>query len=372
MILDRKNKLPVYKQIYEIILSEINAGVYSKTGLMPTEKDLCARFKAERNTVRKALQILVDEGRITRRKGSGTRLLQRTAARYNTILPELCLSGNKSVMFVTQEDYLNEGDVESFHFKLINSFDKRLSELGLNLIYKTAGKNGLFSEALHNAAPSAVIFDSYIHHSIHHEALRQEIPCISVNHYTPLMTSVVSNNYDGAYQVAKSLADAGHKKIALLLGKRSHQTCVERLSGFQSLYMSRGMMLEEKYLFTGDWHFSSGADTAEKIAAMKPDERPTAVFAFNDDMAYGCYSSLLRHKFTVPGDISVVGFDKSDRYEAIFPPLTTVDVNMNSIVDYACWFLINNLQGKAPSTNAKIQLDVKLVDNGSIMSLNAR
>ena len=370
MVLDRSNKLPIYKQIYDILLSEINRGIYGKTGILPTEKNLCERFDAERNTVRKALQILVDEGRIIRRKGSGTRLSDRFAAEQNNVLAELSKTGNKNILLVAQEDHLNEGDVVSFHFKLINGFYKRLSELGLNLLYKTAGKNGMFSEELRNASPAAVIFDSYIHHSIHREALRYGVPCISVNHYTPLMTSIVGNNYDGAYQVAKSLADAGHTRIALLLGKRSHQTCVERLSGFQSLYMSRGMLLDEKYMFAGDWHFGSGAETADNIAAMKPGERPTAVFAFNDDMAYGCYSSLLRHKLSVPGDISVVGFDKSDRYKAIFPPLTTVDVNKDAIVEYACWMLVNSLLGKAPSTNAKIQLDVSLVDNGSIMPIN--
>ncbi|MCL2057971.1 MAG: GntR family transcriptional regulator [Oscillospiraceae bacterium] len=369
MTLDRKNKLPIYKQIYDILLVEINNGTYNKNGVLPTEKELCERFGTERNTVRKALQIFVNEGRIIRRKGSGTRLVYQSPVMHNGALSDASQLLNKSVMLAAQEDYLNEGDVESFHYKLINSFDKRLSGLGLSLIYKTLGSNGLFSEALRNASPSAVIFDSYIQSSFHREALQFGMPCLSVNHYTPLMTSIVSNNYNGAYQVAKSLTDAGHRKIALLLGKRSHQTCIERMSGFQSLYMSRGMTLEDRYLFTGNWLFSSGVEAAERIAAMAPEDRPTAVFAFNDDMAYGCYSSFERRGISVPGDVSVVGFDKSDRYDSIFPPLTTVDVNMEAIVDYACWFLINNLLGKTPNANAKIQLEVKLVDNGSIMAI---
>jgi LacI family transcriptional regulator len=369
MPLDRKNRQPVYRQIYDILIAEINNGLYNKAGMLPTEKELCERFGVERNTLRKALQILVEEDRIIRRRGSGTKLLYPYSPVQKAVIQINGQAYNNSVLFVAQEDYLSEGDVESFHYKLINSFDKKLSEHGLHLIYKSVGRSGFITDAIRSLSPAAVIFDSFIHNSFHREALQFSAFCISVNHYTPLMTSVVSNNYEGAYQVAKSLTDAGHERIALLLGKRNHQTCIERLSGFQSLCMSRGIQIDEQYMYSGNWLFASGADTAEIIADLPPDKRPTAVFAFNDDMAYGCYNGLRLRGLSVPGDISVVGFDRSDRYISMFPPLTTVDVNMDAIVDYTCWVLANSLSGKSPKVNAKIQLDVRLVDNGSIGSV---
>jgi DNA-binding LacI/PurR family transcriptional regulator len=183
------------------------------------------------------------------------------------------------------------------------------------------------------------------------------------------MTSIVSNNFDGAYKVAETLTGAGHRRIAFILGKRSHQTTMERLSGVQSLYMTQGFPLQEQYLLEGSWLFSSGVAAGERILAMKSTERPTAVFAFNDDMAYGCFNALQRGGLSVPGDISIVGFDKSDRYSAMFPPITTVDVNLDAIVDYACWYLADSLAGKPPKARAKIQIDTTISDNGTIKNI---
>jgi LacI family transcriptional regulator len=102
---------------------------------------------------------------------------------------------------------------------------------------------------------------------------------------------------------------------------------------------------------------------------MKSAERPTAVFAFTDDMAYGCFNALERAGLSVPDDVSIVGFDKSDRYSGMFPPITTVDVNIDAIIDYACWYIFSRLRGMAPDKRAKIQIDTAIEDNGTIKKI---
>jgi DNA-binding LacI/PurR family transcriptional regulator len=74
----------------------------------------------------------------------------------------------------------------------------------------------------------------------------------------------------------------------------------------------------------------------------------------------------------VPGDISIAGFDKSDHYKAMFPPITTVDVNLDTIVDYACWYLSSSLSGWAPRIPAKIQIDTNICDNGTTAAPQAK
>ncbi|MCL2479954.1 MAG: substrate-binding domain-containing protein, partial [Treponema sp.] len=214
-----------------------------------------------------------------------------------------------------------------------------------------------------------IIFDSYNPDPCYQEAAGFALPCVSINHYTPLFTSIVSNNFEGAYRVTKELADAGHRRIAFITGKSSHQTSVERLNGIQALCGSRGISLESDCLISGDWTFGSGTEAAKKILGMKVSRRPTAVFAFNDDLAYGCYSVLRNRGLSVPADMSLVGFDKSDRYLDMFPPITTVDVNIDAIVDYACWYLSSCLSGFPPAGQAKIQIDTTICDNGTIRIL---
>jgi len=399
--LERSGKTPVFRQIYLILLREINDGIYNSEKKLPSEKELCQRFGVERNTVRKALQILVNENRITRVPGIGTKLLEEnrrgreteTGSEQRTDFApqrgsqdyDSGLSGqnknasrkisrikqkNNIVLLITQVDYLHSHDNESFHYKLIHSFEKRLSRLGYNLLFKPIGQNGIVAETIRSAIPRGIIFDSYNPDSYYREAAGFGLPCVSVNHYTPLFTSIVSNNYEGAYRVTKELADAGHRRIAVITGKSSHQTNVERMNGVQTLCGSMGINLKNEYIISGDWTFGSGAEAAKKILGMKAAQRPTAVFAFNDDLAYGCYSALQAAGVSVPADISLAGFDKSDRYIGMFPPISTVDVNIQAIVDYSCWYLSSSLSGWTPEGKVKIHIDATFCDNGTIKNLN--
>jgi DNA-binding LacI/PurR family transcriptional regulator len=364
--IDRNSKAPVYRQIYDILISEM--GLYGTNGKLPSEKNLCLRFNVERNTVRKALQMLADENRIVRVPGVGSKILAPGTSK-NIPLSRPVEKAGKIIILVTQIDYLHSPDGESFHYRLIHSLEKRLSRLGYNLLFKPAGKDGIVAETIQNAAPQGIIFDSFNQDTHYQEAAHSGLPCVSVNHYTPLFTSIVSNNFDSAYRITERLIGAGHKKIAFITGKSSHQTNMERLSGVQTLYTARGLSLKNVYLIPSDWTFGSGVLAAEKILTMKKAERPTAIFAFNDDLAYGCYSVLERQGLKIPEDISIVGFDKSDRYKGMFPPITTVDVNMYAIVDYACWYLENRFLGRAPGACAKIQIDTTICDNGTIKAL---
>jgi DNA-binding LacI/PurR family transcriptional regulator len=369
--IDRGSKTPVFRQIYDILVSEITEGLYPVNEKLPSEKMLCLRFDVERNTVRKALQILVDERWILRAPGIGSRVLSLNGPEKNPPAARPAVEAGGIIILITQVDYLNSPDGESFHYRLIHSLEKRLSRLGYNLLFKPAGEDGIVAETIRGAAPQGIIFDSFNQDTHYREAAFSGLPCVSVNHYTPLFTSIVSNNFDSAYRITDRLTGAGHEKIAFITGKSSHQTNMERLSGVQTLYTARGLSLRNEYLIPSDWTFASGVLAAEKILAMKAAERPTAVFAFNDDLAYGCYSVLKRQGLNIPEDISIVGFDKSDRYKGMFPPITTVDVNMDAIVGYASWYLENRFSGQAPKTCAKIQIDTTICDNGTIKTLRA-
>lgn len=360
--IDRKKNLPVYRQIHEILEEELRSGRYGQAELLPSEKELCGRFSVERNTLRKALQLLVEDGLVEKAPGYGTKILREK---------KLSLTGQlrRNILMLTMETDPLGQQVEYFHLKLMRLLEKEISGLGYNFVFKTLSQNNSLQEVVSYTSPAAILFDSHMQTTYYQEALKLNIPCISLNHYTPLLTSVVSNNFDGAYQVAKLMTGAGHRKIALITGKNGYQTTTERLSGFQSLYFRKNLSQEQLHIFAGNWLFDSGFEIAEKILAMPRDRRPTAIFAFNDDLAYGCLSSLQKHGVDIPGEISLVGFDRSDRYESIFRPITTVDVNIEDMVQYACWCLSGKLEGNSPKALAKIQIETSIIDNGTVRNM---
>lgn len=368
--IDRTIKLPVYKQIYAILNREMENGLYDHVEILPSEKELCERFDVERNTVRKALQILVEEGRVKKMPGYGTKILRGDEVGTKKE-EEHPVSIHDNILMLTRESNpLGNNHVESFHLKLMWLLEQKCSELGYNLVFKMLGANTSLEEIVAITRPAAIIFDSYFPAQYYQQASVLGVPCVSINHYTPWMLSVVSNNFDGAYQAIKRLTDAGHRRIALIAGKSEYQSSIERLGGVQSLYQKIGLPLQANYVFSGSWFFEFGASVGEKIAAMPEGKRPTAVFAFNDDLAYGCLSSLEKNGIRVPEDISLVGFDRSDRYENVFRPIDTVDVNIEAMVQYTCWYLFSMFTGHVPKAMAKLQVATEQVENGTVRELN--
>ncbi|MDR3312267.1 MAG: GntR family transcriptional regulator [Spirochaetaceae bacterium] len=362
--INRQDRQPVYRQIADILAAEIQQN-HVAGDLLPGEILLSRRFDVERNTVRRALYLLVTLGLIRKVRGRGSQVLSlRTPP--SALSPD---SGSRNIIFVTSASYLPKGQSESFHLALIRGFEKRFSDSGYNLVIKSIGDGQSLGNVMENLNAAAVIFDSHVPASCYQEGLDLKIPCVSVNHYTELVTSVVSDNFDSAYRMARLMADFGHRQFACVTGKAGYQTSAERLSGFQTYLREAGIFWNEIQVFAGDWTFDSGIQAAEQILTLKKSIRPTALFVFNDDMAYGCRSCLEKNGLAVPGNISLAGFDNTENYRGIFSPLTTVDVNINAIIDYTAWFLFARLAGRAPEKTAKIQIGATIVDNGSIESI---
>ncbi|MDR0585438.1 MAG: GntR family transcriptional regulator [Treponema sp.] len=360
MTFGKGNHKPVYRQIYGILVSELDKGLYDEKGMLPSEKELCVRFGVERNTIRKSLHLLVEENRVIRRPGLGTELVKPPKEGNGWE------AGGDPVLLVTQVDYLNTGKGESFHYKLIHSLGKRLSESGCNMLFRPVYNPEDFSRLIYGVSLRGIIFDSYNQNDYYREMIKRGLPALSLNQYTPLITSVVSDNFGASYSLVQRLFRAGHRRIACILGKSSYNSCQERLKGVRQFYAEQGMELGGEYLFEGDWLFSSGVEAAARILNMEAEKRPTAVFAFNDDMAYGCYSALTRGGFSVPADISIAGFDHTDRYAGVFPPISTVDVNLSAMVDYAAWYFTETLAGKAPPIPVRIEVPTTFCDMGTI------
>ncbi|MCL1792667.1 MAG: GntR family transcriptional regulator [Oscillospiraceae bacterium] len=349
-----------YAQICEMLEREIKSGLYDAPGKLPGERRLQERFGAERETVRTAVKILADKKIVAKVPGYGTKI-----AKTNQFGPD-----GKNILFVTKKDYLSGKNGEYFNLQLLEKFIKAFLVSGFNINFTAAGDRFNLAETAKNARAAAVIFEGCNKDSLYAKAKSLNIPCVSVNHYTSMLTSITSNNFDAAYDVAKTLVEAGHKNIAFVTGRDDCRTTAERLGGVQSYYAEHKLHLDKKYVISGRWHFASGYEAGEKILSMPPDERPTAVFAFNDDMAFGCLSCFENHKIHVPENISLAGFDRSEKYAALYRPITTVDSNIDAIADCAYWYLKSRIENTAPAACFKIQVDTSIIDNGTVKKTN--
>ncbi|GAA4478468.1 LacI family DNA-binding transcriptional regulator [Microbacterium panaciterrae] len=126
------------------------------------------------------------------------------------------------------------------------------------------------------------------------------------------------DQYRGARQAVRHLAELGHPRILHLAGPSQATDAVERVRGWRDELAERRLEIVDPA--TGDWSAASGYRLG-----MNLDVGPgTAVFAANDQMSIGLLSALRERGLRVPEDVSVVGYDDAPEAAYLYPPLTTV------------------------------------------------
>ncbi len=127
-----------------------------------------------------------------------------------------------------------------------------------------------------------------------------------------------------AYKMTRHLIESGHKKIGFIRGHIDHSATPLRHSGFVRAMDEAGFNVPDKFIVQGDFTFASGAVSARQILNLPNAERPTAIFASNDDMAAAVISVASEIGIKVPRDLSVCGFDDTPLARVIWPALTTI------------------------------------------------
>ncbi|KRA99928.1 hypothetical protein ASD83_05445 [Devosia sp. Root685] len=134
--------------------------------------------------------------------------------------------------------------------------------------------------------------------------------------------TVLTDNVDAAERATQHLIDLGHRRIGHLLGPEHNVVSRERFTGFARALAAAGLSPVPEWNFRGNFDMESGFSAAARFLSMT--ERPTAIFAANDESAIGFLSGLRQHGIICPRDISVVGFDDLGVAPHYVPPLTTM------------------------------------------------
>jgi len=160
-----------------------------------------------------------------------------------------------------------------------------------------------------------------------------------------------------AKEMTSFLIDQGHRDIGFIVGHPDHVSSRIRLEGFEQALESSGFTTSSGRIVHGDFTFRSGVKAAEKLLS-DPSNRPTAIFASNDDMAAGVLSVAGRLGIDVPGDLSVCGFDNTAIAQIIWPKLTTVAQPIRKMGRKAAALLLDRSNTDDPTVHT---LDFEIV-----------
>ncbi|QDH71438.1 LacI family DNA-binding transcriptional regulator [Marilutibacter alkalisoli] len=133
---------------------------------------------------------------------------------------------------------------------------------------------------------------------------------------------VVVDEFDAVCTLMAHLISLGHTRIAHLKGHAAHGGSSWRLAGYREGLRRAGLRYDATMVVDGEFSYDSGYAGANILLDLP--ERPTAIFAANDDMAAGVICAICERGLSVPGDISVCGFDDTPISRQIYPALTTV------------------------------------------------
>ena len=157
--------------------------------------------------------------------------------------------------------------------------------------------------------------------------------------------SVVTDNRAAAARATRYLIDLGHRRIAHIHSVSRHKALTsERLRGFFDAMREASLDVPPGYVINGDFTVESGEAAGHAILALT--ERPTAVFAANDEMAIGMLTVLRRAGIECPRDISVVGFDDISVASRYVPSLTTMRQPRDEIGRLATKTLLDILESE--------------------------
>lgn len=164
---------------------------------------------------------------------------------------------------------------------------------------------------------------------------------------------VITDNRYASETATRHLLELGHRRIGHIQGPRSNILSAAREAGFRAALQAFGVDLRPEWLLPGNFSMDSGLAAASRFLALS--ERPSAVFAANDESAIGFLSGLRQAGVECPRDISLVGFDDLAVAAHLLPPLTTMRQPAAAVGRLAAEALID-LIGGAPRNKVPPQM----------------
>ena len=153
---------------------------------------------------------------------------------------------------------------------------------------------------------------------------------------------VYIDDYQAAYGITDYLVGLGHRCIAFLGGELGHRSSLERQNGYLAALADNGIERNDELILAGEYNFDSGAERSKQLLA-RPD-RPTAIFACNDEIAAGALFAARINQVAVPQALSIVGFEDSPFSRQSWPKLTTAHQPNASIAGCAAHLLIGSIR----------------------------
>lgn len=179
------------------------------------------------------------------------------------------------------------------------------------------------------------------------EFARQQPIVVTGRHLEgPSIRSHTIDHETGGYLATRHLIGLGHRRIAHITGPLDHVDANERHQGYVRAHQEAGLVIDPELVVQGDFMETGGLMAMNRL--LDSGHAFTAVFAANDQSAFGARVAMYRRGIRVPDDVSLVGFDDLPVAAYQTPPLTTVRQPIYEVGLFAAQSLLNMLGHPTP------------------------
>jgi len=161
---------------------------------------------------------------------------------------------------------------------------------------------------------------------------------------------VVTDYLSVISDMTRYLVKFGHEDFGYISGPKDNLSSQKRHEAFVQALASHDLKLRPEMTVGGEYTFDSGAKAAHEL--LSRDRRPTAIFAANDEMAFGVIKVAHQLGLKIPDDLSLVGFDGTPFSTFVVPSLSTIIRQTNAIARIATEKLLAQINGDTDAANA--------------------
>ncbi|MEZ4670060.1 MAG: GntR family transcriptional regulator [Anaerolineae bacterium] len=333
-----KSAEPKYVQVANIIRQNILDGTWHEGDAIPPEKTLCSRFNIARGTMRQALQLLENEGYLVREQGRGTfiRLVEQRAHNGN----------NRHLAFVVP--YIRDSSVSS----ILLGFQQVAEQAGFSVVFNHVNndlqqQHDVVQKLVQQGVMGIALYpvDSESLTGIE-KLVNTAYPIVLVDRYLKHLSTdyVISDHFGGALRGVHYLINQGHSRVGFVTWLSPAVSMDHRFLGYQQAMRERGIAVDENLICRVEGYPTVNREPL--INYLTSANRPTAVFAANDQIAIAIYREAATVGLRIPEDLSIVGFDDLDMSIHLDPPLTTVAQQFTTLGRQAAQVLLSRIRGE--------------------------
>jgi len=321
----------IYLKIAADIRDNIQSGELAQGDNITPERKIAELYGVSYGTVRKAIQLLVDEELLVKSQGRGVFVRQESPVaqpkKIGLYVPVLSISYYADMVEVIEKIVSDH----HYQFFLIRNPEQNQDKLksflrhtkldGLILAHEFSRDNYL---AIKEFAPETKIL------FIDGRVAGEEVDYIKCD------------DKAGAFAATEHLINLGHKDILHIGAEPFALTSVNRCNGYEAAMKKWGL---EPWIEMRGFHYATGYDCVNKV--LSEDKVPDAIFCVTDLVAMGAIQALKDNKLQVPSDVAVMGF--SNLREASFsrPAISSVKIDISEISRLAITELLAKVEGKS-------------------------